>query len=301
MRRNLSFIVVMFVGLIIFSSPLLQLVKLSFGNELYSHFLLIPLVSIYFLWTGRKRIFGNTAYSVYIGVAILLSGVAGYVIGVANANAIDLNDYLSLCTFGFIAWILGGFTFFFGMQAFRRALFPLLFLVFMIPIPLFILEPLIRFLQVQSAHAVHGIFEVIGIPYLREGMIFEVPGLAIEVAKECSGIRSSLALFITSVAAGHMFLQTGWRRVVLSLAVFPLTIFKNALRITTLALLAAYVDPSWITSSWLHRAGGKPFFILALCLMLPLILLLRRSERKDSRTASSGGSGLEQMDTKSAK
>lgn len=280
MRRQMGFIVFLLAGIVIYSRPLLQLVKLSFDNELYSHFLLIPVVSLYFFWRYRNRTFTDVNYSGPIGIFIAAAGVAGYCIGIVYVNSLGLNDFLSISTAGFVAWVIGAFVFFFGIQALRKAIFPLFFLVFMIPVPTFILEPLILSLQVLSANATHVVFEVIGIPYLREGMFFELPGIVIEVAEECSGIRSSLALLITSVIAGHLFLETKWRGGVLALAVFPITIFKNALRITTLAVLAVYVDPSWLTDSWLHRMGGKPFFVLALFMMLPILALLRRSERE---------------------
>ena len=111
-------------------------------------------------------------------------------------------------------------------------------------------------------------------------MVFELPGIAIEVAKECSGIRSSLALIITSVIAGYLFLQTGWRRIVLVLLIFPLMIIKNAVRISTLSLLAVYVDEGWLTDSFLHRSGGIFFFLLALTLLAPVLLFLKKSEKK---------------------
>ena len=114
-------------------------------------------------------------------------------------------------------------------------------------------------------------------------MTFQLPGIAIEVAKECSGIRSSLALFITSLLAGHMFLKTTWRKVVLVLVIIPLTIFKNAVRITTLSLLAVYVDKSWLTDSWLHKGGGIVFFVLALVFFAPVLWALARSESDGRR------------------
>jgi exosortase C (VPDSG-CTERM-specific) len=280
--RKVSFIGYIVCGVLVYIHPLLALGKLSFHSELYSHFLLIPPVSAYFLWMDRRTIFQRISPSPLLGISIISIGIAGYGMAIINYSYLDPNDYLSLCTFGFTLWFMGGFVTIYGFSAFRRALFPLLFLLFLVPIPLFILEQMIRFLQVQSANATQVVFEMIGVPYLREGMVFRVPGIAIEVAKECSGIRSSLALFITSIVAGQMFLDKGWNRALLVVAVIPLTIFKNSLRITTLAMLAAYVDPSWITDSWLHRMGGKPFFILALCLMLPLLWLLRQSEKSRS-------------------
>ena len=111
-------------------------------------------------------------------------------------------------------------------------------------------------------------------------MVFELPGIAIEVAKECSGIRSSLALIITSLIAGYMFLQTGWKRIVLVLAIFPLMLIKNAIRITTISLLAVYVDKSFLTGSFLHSSGGIFFFLIALALLAPFLLYLKKTEKK---------------------
>jgi len=114
---------------------------------------------------------------------------------------------------GFVTWTIGSFIALYGKMAFQKALFPLLFIIFMIPIPSIFLDPIIRILQVGSAHAVNGIFKIIGIPYYRDGMVFEFIGVTIEVAKQCSGIRSSLAMLITSVVAGYLILPSGWRRV----------------------------------------------------------------------------------------
>ena len=102
-------------------------------------------------------------------------------------------------------------------------------------------------------------------------MYFIWPRLSVEVAKECSGIRSSLALFITSVIAGHMLLKTGWKKAILSLSIFPITVMKNAARIVTLSLLGAYVDERFITQSLLHRRSGLPFFVMALALFVPVL------------------------------
>ena len=133
---------------------------------------------------------------------------------------------------------MGSFILCFGIPAFRKGAFPLLFLVFMIPIPSAVLDPFIRFLQTGSLYAAHGIFKLTGVPFFREGFVFSLSGIDVEVAKQCSGIRSCIALFITSIVAGRLFLRTGWRRIVLALSVFPIAMFKNGLRVVTLSLLA---------------------------------------------------------------
>jgi exosortase len=257
-----------------------QLAALSFESELYSHFLLIPVVSLFFMWVNRKTISSEVSYSFKAGVPIVLAGILIFGIGKSNYFQLNQNDYLSLMMFAMLACILGIFLASFGSRSFRKALFPLLFLIFIIPIPTLILDPLIRILQVGSAHFTYAIFKIIGLPVFRDGMVFELPGVAIEVAKQCSGIRSSLALIITSIIAGYLFLQTGWKRIVLVISILPITIVKNAIRITTLTLLAIYVDKGWLTGSFLHQSGGILFFLLALTLLAPVLLLLKKTEKK---------------------
>jgi exosortase len=144
------------------------------------------------------------------------------------------------------------------------------------------MDGIITFLQVGSTEFTELLFMVTGTSYVREGFVFHLPGMSIEVAKQCSGIRSGLALFITMIIAGHMFLGTSWKKVLLVLLAIPLTMFKNGIRITTLSLLSIHVDPRFIQSS-LHREGGIPFFVLALCLMAPILFWLRRSDVKAGR------------------
>jgi exosortase len=125
------------------------------------------------------------------------------------------------------SWSGGSFLSSFGSVGVRKATFPLLFLAFIVPLPTFLLDPFVRLLQVGSAELAHGIFNLTGVSFHRDGMFFSLPGLTVEVAEQCSGIRSSLALFITSVVAGKIFLQRGWIRLALTLSVFPVTMLKT--------------------------------------------------------------------------
>ena len=269
------------IGLIFFHGTLKELVELSFHSELYSHILLIPLVSFYIFFVERKTIFNRQDYSLQTGISVLGVGLLFYWLGNSHILSLNQNDNLSLMIFAALIYFEGAFIMCYGTQSFRSAKFPLLFLVFMIPIPTRILDPFVHLLLIGSTHITASIFKILGVPFYRHGFIFELPGISIEVAKECSGIRSTLALFITSVVAGHLFLRTGRRKLLLSLFVFPLTIFKNSLRIVTISLLAAYIDQIFVTNHWIHRAGGKPFFIFALFVFLPVLLLLRRSEEEN--------------------
>jgi exosortase len=147
----------------------------------------------------------------------------------------------------------------------------------MVPLPGFLLDRFISWLQVGSADVAEWVFQLSGIPILRRGLIFVLPQVSIEVAKECSGIRSTQALLITCMLAGHLFLRTNWRRAALLAAAVPVMIIKNGVRIATLTLLAVRVDPSYLTGR-LHHQGGFVFFTLAMLILLPLLWLLQKTE-----------------------
>ena len=143
-------------------------------------------------------------------------------------------------------------------------------------------------LQKGSAEASAILFKLSQTPHYRDGLSFSLPGVHIEIAPQCSSIRSSLALLISSLLASHLLLKTFWRKTALVLAAVLMAMIKNAIRIVVLTLLAVHVNKGWLTDSGLHQEGGIVFFILALLLLFPVFLLLRRSENKprggDSRS-----------------
>ncbi len=287
MKKKLMFFGFVGIGLFFFWDHIETLASLSMlrghAGELYSHFLLIPVISAYLFWIRRREIFRDSGTCFGIGLAVVAGGALIYLIGLKYRTALNDNDYLSVVMFATVVWFIGGFVMFYGLDAFRKAVFPLLFLLFMVPIPMFILDPYVAALQKASAEVSYAIFKLIGIPIFREGYTFELSGITVHVARECSGIRSSIALFITAVLAGYMFLETGWRRIVLVISSFPIAVIKNAFRIVTISLLASYVDKAFITNHWLHRSGGLPFFVLGMVLFfLPLLLWLRVSEKKSA-------------------
>lgn len=277
--RNLFFLLFNIATVAIFNAPLRELAGMSMKSELYSHILLTPLISGYFLFSRRRELFSAAGYSYKLGPIFSLVGIMLYFVSLNQGARLNANDLMALRVFSIVIFWSGGFVFFYGMRSSRIAAFPILFLFLLAPIPSALVEEFILFLQFYSTEATHLLFRVTGVPILREGFIFHLPGLSIEVAKQCSGIRSSLALAITSLVAGELFLQTGWKKLILVLSAIPITILKNGMRIVTLSLLGAYVDPR-ILGSDLHKRGGIPFFILALAVMAPVLLWLIKTERK---------------------
>lgn len=266
-------------------TPVKNLYSSATHGEYYSHIMLIPLVSIFLIFQKRNLIFSKIKNSFLMGSSLLLISILLYIFVIYSGIELNQNDFTTIIVLSAVLFINGAFIFSFGYQAYKEALFPLLFLLLACPIPSKIMDHFIFGLQSGSTEISNLLLTATGVPFLREGFVFHLSGMNIEVAKQCSGIRSAMALFITSLLAGHLFLNGWWRKIILLLCVFPIAIFKNSIRIITLTLLGTYVDPRIIHSS-LHREGGIPFFILALLLMVPILYFLRKNEIiKENRIA----------------
>lgn len=289
MLRKLTTIGIVLLAAGLFYRPLYELALLSIKVPLLSHAFLVPVMSLYLFWIHRKAIFADLGYSPVLGVGLMMTSLVIVLYQKLKLGFLNQNDALFVSISSLIIMILGAFILVCGRKAFVKALFPLLFLGFMIPIPSWVLEPVVHFLQMGSTFAAQTILRLFDVPAYFEGVIIMLPGATVEVAEECSGIRSAVALLILSTVAGYLFLNSNWRRLCLVLCAVPITMIKNGMRVVTLALLGSYVDMSYLTDSVLHSWGGKPFLLVAMVMMLPIFWLLKRSERKAGGNAVGDG------------
>ncbi len=286
---HLCFLCLGMLSCLLFWTPLRTLAEVSLHEEKYCYLLLIPVITIGLVYSRRQRIFGDANYSPKLGIPLLLAGLAAYG---AVRQAAYLPNGLSVILLAVVFVWIAGFLLCYGIGSLRAAAFPLCFLILMIPIPDDALQAIVVFLQRASAETVNLLFRLAGVPFYRQDFKFLLPGVQIEIAAECSGIRSSLALFIGSLLTGYMLLQSGRRRAILSLATIPVVIIKNAVRIFTISCLGAYVDHAFLYGK-LHRNGGLPFSLVAFALLFPLLFLLKRSEaRRDGDVLSPVASTL---------
>lgn len=275
--RYVQFGVFSLVLMVVFHDPLQRLIVFAYNSHLFFYILLVPLVSGYFFWTRRAQILAKTEYAFVPGGFLALAGGLLYFAAREWGPLLGPSDDVSVMTAAFLLIWIGGFIGFFGLPAVRRALFPLGFLLFMIPIPAGFLDQIRVFLQKGSTEVTDVLFRITGLPIERDGIVFTLSKLEIEVAKSCSGIRSCLYLLLTGLVMGQIFLRATRSKILLMLTVVPIAIFGNGLRIVTLSLLGNYVHEA-IISSILHSRGGYPFMVLKVIMLSIVILGLRKSE-----------------------
>ena len=261
--------------------PLIDWFRLAAGSMMYSCVLLVPFISAYLVRERRAQLPQQYSTSALFGSIALVAGfsmIASYWTNREAASAWHPHDRLALVLGTYLLFLVSAGFYLLGVRIFRALAFPICFLAFILPLPTALEHGLEIFFQYTSAEAAALMFSLSGTPVLRDGLTFQLPGITLEVARECSGINSSYVLLITSLIAGHLFLKKPWKRVVLALFVVPLAIARNGFRIVTIGLLCVQISPDMIHSI-IHRRGGPLFFALSLVPFFLVLLWLRRGER----------------------
>lgn len=274
-----------FFGLWLFSlflwwRALLATIGLALRNDEYTHILLILPVSVALIfveWRSRKTRPDPAART---GCTLMLVSVTVGFVGSPwwRASSFAVDERLSLSMLALIIWWIGSFVCCFGMRISRMSAFPLLFLLWLVPLPRVVLDHIVGLLQQGSAYAARALFAIADVPVAQDGVRLSIPGLTLEVAKECSSIRSSLILLVTTMVLAHLLLRSDWGKTLVILAAIPLSVAKNGLRIFVLSMLGAYVDPSFL-DGWLHHHGGIVFFLVCVAALFALLRIVEYAER----------------------
>ena len=268
--------------MVTFWKPIGSLFSFSLDHDYASHIILIIPISLFFIYRKRTEIFSIVKTAPVPGILLFLTGSTFLWLSLTVAASPLRGNGLSLITLAIVILWISAFIFTYGTRSFARALFPLLFLLLLVPIPEVAVDRIIFFLQAGSAAVAYALLRMLSIPVFKQEFILRMPNLDIEVAKECSGIRSSLALLVTALILGELVLRSAWRKALWVLSIVPILIFKNGVRIVTLCLLTIYVNPGFL-HGWLHTSGGIVFNLLGLAMLFPVLKALRKSELRRDR------------------
>ncbi len=269
---------------LLFAFPLVQWARYCLAADLFSYALLIPFVTGWLIWQqwGQLSFEYRPAqtFAAVLGAAALVLAIASFVAG--DAGEAGAVARLGLRVLSFVAalnaaavWLLGG-------HYVRQVCYPAAFLIFMAPLPPVWVQAMEEGLQHASAEVSGWFFAWTGASFLKQGLVFQLPNITLQVALECSGIRSTLVLFITSLIAGYLFLKRPWQRALFVALVIPLGIARNAFRIVTIGWLCTEYGPEMIHSP-IHHRGGPVFFALSLLPLFALLFLFRWWNRRPVR------------------
>jgi len=275
----LRFSVLVAISFLFWWRPLISSFALALRDGQYTHILLILPVSITLICLEWKSPEPTGESGLLLGYILLGTAVALTLLVRLQIVALPPDQQLATKMLALVTWWVASFLVSFGFSAFRLALFPLCFLLWMVPIPAFLLDPIVRLLQEGSVESARLLFAICGVPVAQDGTLLTIPGLTVEVARECSSIRSSLMLVVTTMVLAQICLRSTWRKALVIAVAIPLSVVKNGFRIFVLAMLTTRVDRSFITGR-LHHQGGIIYFLIALAAVVLLIWIARRTERR---------------------
>lgn len=239
----------------------------------FSHGFLVPAFALFVVWQGRERLRALPVRPSNWGLVIILLSLCTLVVGVFGAELFLSRISLLILLAGIIAFMWGWLTL-------RALLFPLLFLVLMVPIPSILFSQITLPLQLLASKLSADLLPLLGVPVLREGNIINLPAMPLEVADACSGIRSLLSLTTLAIMYGYLMESRVSIRVLLALASIPIAVAANALRIVGTGLLVQYWDPEK-AQGFFHEFSGWLMFVFSLLLLFAChqLLNLRRKSK----------------------
>ncbi len=263
------------VSITISSDSLRTLIQLALEDTRYAHILLVPAASTLMLWLRRAPQRRDRAAF----APVLSLSLAGLIVSGASLAIGDSDLRLAASTLGILLLGTSVAIQCFGIKLDRSTAFPLLLFLACVPAPGSIMDYVVSFLQHASAETTSILFRLAGTPFTRDGFVFSFDNVDVEVAKQCSGIRSAILTTLGSILAGQLFLHRGWTRAGFALLSLPVVILKNAARIAGITWLGLYVDPGFFTGE-LHRYSGLPFSLLSVGILLRIFWGLHRLEAK---------------------
>jgi exosortase len=236
-------------------------------NDNYSHGPLIPLVSLGLVVARWSRLRAVSVAGDPRGVALVALACALQVLGVRA-------DVFAFQGWSLVVMLYGLALVFLGARLARLLAFPIGYLVFMLTFPPFLMNRLSFALKEVTVQVAAHAAAALGVTLQRSGMTLWLTGGSLEIENPCSGLRSLLAMVATGTLFAWLLPGSAWRRLLVLLLAVPMAMAGNALRITTLVLVANYVGIRQAVGTF-HDVSGYVTYGLSLAGLLLVWGLLR--------------------------
>lgn len=237
----------------------------------YNHGFLIPLISLYVVWQRRETLRKIKPKGSMLGVLIIGAGLIMHIL------AALLKVYF-ISGFSFVFVLYGLILFFYGREMARNLIFPVFFLLAMVPLPLVLISNLTVRLKLFVAQVATFILNRIGFPSVREGSIIRMPSSYVAIEAPCSGLRSLISLITLGLIFAYTVKGAYWKKATLFISSIPIALMTNMIRITTLAVVNDLYGKK-IAMGFFHDFSGFFMFGIAfLCLYGVSRILVREKQ-----------------------
>jgi exosortase len=255
------------LSLWLYGPTIVHLVGQWWHDPNFSHGFFVPVFSAFVIWQERDRLTRLRPQPSWSGLLVLALALCVLIVGQMGAEL-----FLARCSL--LLLLTGVIVLFLGWSFFQGMLFPLAFLLLMIPIPNIVFNQITFPLQILASKVAATVLPILNVPIFREGNVINLPVMALEVADACSGIRSLMSLVTLAIIYGYLMEKGVAMRWVLTLSAVPISVAANSVRIIGTGLLVQYWDPDK-AHGFFHTFSGWLIFVVSLIMLYLLHALLR--------------------------
>lgn len=256
MKRIIRFSSCLVLLLITYIPTLLWMVdRWSAPESYYGHGFLIPLVSAFFILQKRSLLQKERISGSLSGLFIVLGALVVHII-------CALLKVYSVSGFSFVFALYGLTLFFFGKEFTRHLIFPIFFLLAMIPLPLVLIGNLTVKLKLFVAQVATILLNNIGFPSIREGSMIKMPNSYVMVEAPCSGLRSLISLITLGLIFSYVIKASYIKKAVLFLSSIPIALATNVIRVTMLGIVNDLYGEK-VAMGFFHDFSGFMMFAIA--------------------------------------
>ena len=228
-------------------------------DSYYSHGILIPFITVFLIWQKREELALIKKVRSAWGLPLIIIGM------LTHAFASLMRVYF-ISGFSMLIVLIGLILFFYGFAVFRKILFPVLFLAFMLPVPLVLITNISFKMKIFAAKIATTVLNNSGIPCIREGSVIRMRHAQVVVDDVCSGLRSLISLMALGSIFAYWMRSTMAKRCVLFLTAVPIAVITNVLRVIFLSSVAEIWGVRY-ASGFIHDLSGFLVFALAFVLL----------------------------------
>jgi exosortase D (VPLPA-CTERM-specific) len=224
------------------------------------------------VWQQRDRLEQVDFRGSWWGIAWVLFGGFLLLLG-------QLSTVYTVVQYAYLVTLYGLVLAFTGPRAFRLLAMPLLVLVFMVPLPQFVLANLSTKLQLLSSALGVGFIRLFNISVFVEGNVIDLGGYKLQVAEACDGLRYLFPLMTLGFLMAYFYKGAAWKRAALFLSSIPITVIMNSIRVGIIGVMVEHWGIA-MAEGFLHEFQGWVVFMASAALMLGEIAVLNRIGRE---------------------
>ncbi|MEI6299853.1 MAG: exosortase B [Betaproteobacteria bacterium] len=239
-------------------------------EEDHAHGALILLVVAWLFWDQRKAILAvSPKPAPAAGWSCFLFGLAVYGLGrLLNISILEIGSQVPV--------LVGAFLLLLGWPGVRAAWFPLLYVVFMIPLPGVLVDAVTGPLKQWISYIAESVLYSAGYPIARQGVVLAIGQYQLLVADACSGLHSMFSLSALGVLFLYIMRRTSvLHNAIMIASILPIAFAANIIRVMVLILVTFHLGDE-AGQGFLHGGAGMLLMMVALITFMVLDAVLAR-------------------------